>query len=112
MKVLQIANFAESSGYSSAANNLAKAIYYTNPKGIACRNIQLTPNKKEPDDVIKKLLETKADDCDTLLIQSLPTFFEYDGRFKKCIGRFDFETHLNPSCCKKKIQLMDEVWVS
>lgn len=111
-KILLINNLLENSGYSEAGRNLAKACYYSKIP-IACRNIKLTPNQIEPDSIIKKLLEMEASDCDTLIIHSLPYFFEYDGRFKKCIGRFDFESlTLKPTNWVKKCNLMDEIWVS
>ncbi len=111
-KCMYISNFLEKTGYSVAAENAVKALYYSKVP-IAIRNLPLGNSPREPDVIIKKLLEMNASDADVLIIHSLPEYFEYDGRFRKCIGRFDWEArNLIPTCWRKKIQLMDEVWVT
>ncbi len=111
MKVLLISNICEQSGYSIAAEATLKSLYY-NKIEVAARHMPLTGQRREVDAVVQKALKVPAADADFLLIHSLPSFFEYNGQFKKCIGKFDYETDFVPSNWKKKCQLMDEIWVS
>lgn len=111
MKILVISNVSEHSGYSYAAESTIKSLFY-NKVDVVARNVSLTGNKRNVDNVIQKCLDKSATDCDYLIIHSLPSFFEYNGIFKKCIGKFDYETSFGPSNWKKKCQLMDQIWVS
>lgn len=111
MKVLLISNICEQSGYSLAAESTLKSLYY-NRVDVAARNINLTGKYRKVDNIVDKALNNSAADCDFLLIHSLPSFYQYDGRFKKCIGKFDYETDTLPSNWKKKCALMDQIWVS
>lgn len=120
--LLYISNFLEATGYSEAARNLCKSIFYQDFPTIA-NNIKLTHDIIEPDKVIKELLNRNSRYTkdkygspitpNISLIHSLPYFFQYDSYFKYNIGRFDWECdNFISSSWPKYCNLMDRLWVA
>lgn len=107
-KILYLATL-DNSGYGQASQDYARSMVAVNID-VVCRRINLG-RKATNCPIINDLLKKDAKDCDTLITHCLPTYFEYDGQFKKNIGLFAYETNVLPKLWVKKIRCMDEVWV-
>lgn len=109
MKILYISNFLDGTGYSQAATNYVRAMDSVG-LDVVCRNIKLNNRNVEPHPKIKELLDKPASGAEVCIQHTLPHIFSYDGRFKKCVGLFAYETQ-PPSIWFKYINTMSELWV-
>lgn len=108
MRLLYVGINSGCSGYDVACHNYLKSIDKMEID-VVYRHINL--HDKQDNREVQHLIDKDEFGCDTLLIHGLPTSFYYDGRFKKCIGLFAWETDIIPSNWTKSCNMMDEVWV-
>lgn len=111
MKVLYISNYRDQSGYSQAARDYISALRAVECP-VASRSIKLTPTTAEVSEAVLEAERTPSDGADIVIQHTLPTFFEYDGRFRKNIGLFHLETDRITPNWVRQCNLMDEIWVS
>lgn len=104
MKILWCFNGVVNSGYWVATRNYLLAM---EKSGL---DVVLRVIGEQPTD-LKHLIEKSQYGCDILIIHGLPISFRFDGRFKKCIGLFAWETDKICSSWTKCCNQMDEVWV-
>jgi len=109
-KVLYIAHFRESSGWSEAAKHLVLAMDYAGID-VVTRSFKLDgANSVHPR--IQELENRSTQGCNIVIQHVLPHFYEYSGVFSKNIGYFVGEGSSFRKCgWDYKASLMDEIWV-
>lgn len=111
MKVLFIAHFHESSGWSNAAINLAKAMDSVGID-VVCRNIKLTNTPAAKDIIIEKLEKKSIDNVDVCIQNVLPHHLVKTEKFAKNIAYFVGESvKFQHMSWFDHLNLMDEIWV-
>lgn len=108
MKVLFVGNYGDGTGYGKASEALVLSLNCV--VDVVPRRIQFNNRNQIHPDIT--LLENKSEfECEICIQHTLPIYFSYDGRFKKCIGSFDWETNSLPVAWVKSCNMMDEIWV-
>ena len=110
MKILFIGHYREASGVGLAARNYLLAMDKAGLDVVA-RPIKLGLAIDSIPERIKELEAKSSDGCDYCIQYVLPHHMVYDGRYKKCIGFFVYESvtaKYHP--WKKYISAMDEIW--
>lgn len=111
MKILYISNFKDGTGYSVAATNYVLAMDAVG-LDVVCRNVSFNNRNQLVDERVQALLDKDTKGCDICIKHTLPSYFQYDGRFARNIGLFAFETDsLEGTGWLPYLNLMDEVWV-
>lgn len=110
-KPLYIGVYRDGTGYSQAAIDYILAMDRVGidvvPRSMKLNTIQ--PNLPKQ---ILTLEQKTALGCDVVIQHTLPHLMDYNGRFKKNIGLFAYETsNFGQSTWKYRLNCMSEVWV-
>ncbi len=111
MKILYLANYRNSSGYSEAARNYILSLKSAN-LNVVPRHINLLASQAKIPQEIEELERQSQVGCNINIQHTLPHLMSFDGRYDKNIAIFACETSsFKDSSWKKYLNLMDEVWV-
>ena len=113
MKILFIGPYRQNDGWGNQARAYIKSLNTTS-HDIVIRPAYLGGRARQTEnDSIITDLENKSDkDCDIVIQNALPSFFEYNGSFEKNIGLMLTETRgLDYLGWPQNMNLMDEIWV-
>lgn len=111
MKVLYIGHYREGTGWSEVTINQILALDSVGVN-VVCRPIKLNNNQPEIPERLIELENKPLNDCDIVIQHVLPHYMEYNGRFKKNIAYFEYETlDIRHTGWFPKLTLMDEIWV-
>ncbi|MHA2030986.1 MAG: glycosyltransferase, partial [Candidatus Kariarchaeaceae archaeon] len=112
MKVLFIGHYRDGSGWAIAAQHFILALDAVGVD-VVPRYIKLNDVQEDiPERIVQ--LEKKSDrNCDVVIQNTIPQFFNPDGHFKKNIGLYLTEvSHFKKTGWTDQINMMDEVWVT
>ena len=107
MKILWCFNGVVNSGYWVASKNYILAMEKAGLDVV----LRIVNGQTTELTELKHLTDKSESGCDVLIIHGLPISFQFDGRFKKCIGLFAWETDRICSSWVKSCNQMDEIWV-
>lgn len=110
MKVLWISNWKELSGYSEASRNYILALDKVGVD-VVPRYFQLGQPISDLPKRLLELEEKSEEGCDVCVQHTLPYYMVKDGRFRKNVGLFAWETSKINETWLRNLNLMDEVWV-
>jgi len=108
MKILYIGHYRDKTGYGEAAENYILALNHIGIDVVA-RPFRLNNNKEPIPKTIENLEDKISDGCDVCIQHTLPTFYEYDGNFRKNIGMVAIETNSVPLEWVYKCNMMDTI---
>lgn len=110
MKILVLNNYQEKTGYSIAGQEIILAMNSIK-LDVVPRRLKFS-NRNEAHPKVEALELKSEFGCDIILQITLPCYFQYDGRFKKNIGYFFWETDRLCPAWVKSCNSMDEIWVA
>lgn len=112
MRVLFIGNYYDGTGYAAACIDHILALD-TAGVDVVPRPIKLNNRRGEVPKRILELEQKTSSGCDVCIQFTLPHLMDYNGRFKKNIAMFAWETDdFSTSSWPQKLRCMDEIWVS
>jgi len=114
MNILYVGPYRQKDGWGEASRNFILSLQKTKHE-IAIRPIFLggAPILGDMPQPFSSLELRNLDDYDAVIQHTLPSYFEYDGRFGKNIGMFFYETgNYKHTGWVEKCNLLDEIWVS
>ena len=113
-KVLFVGNYRENSGWAQAGRDWILA--------LDAAGVEVTPrplflnSQREKTFLPERILELEknsSQNCDAVILHTLPHHYEYNGNFKKNIGLFVSETDsFRYTRWPERLRLMDEIWVT
>lgn len=111
MKVLWVGCYRDGTGYAQASIDYVLALDAAGVD-VVCRPLKLNDARPELPPRILELEAKSGAACTHVVQHTLPTFFDYNGRFQKNVGLFASETtHFRSSGWADRVNTMDECWV-
>jgi glycosyltransferase involved in cell wall biosynthesis len=109
MKILYIGHYRDGTGYSSAALEYIQCMDHVG-LDVVPRAFRLNPNNEPLPPKVAELEQKDSAGAEIVIQHTIPTYFQYDGNFRKNIGMFAVEFDTIPQSWVHACNLMDQIW--